>query len=361
MVWRRREDLEDDELHALHRLAAKSRDSGGRRLPEREDPLRTAFQRDRDRVIHSAAFRRLQHKTQVVAAYEGDHYRTRMTHTLEVAQMARSAAGALRLNPDLCEAIALAHDLGHPPFGHAGEEALDELMQGHGGFRHNAQGVRIVDLLEDRYGHGHGLNLTATTRRGLCKGRVPAGFPMSSDLLDKPEPALEAQVVDLCDKVAYLCHDLDDGLRAGAFRREETAGLRLWQMANERVAPHSVHRVLSEMIALLIHDLVETTASSLDRAPPAAPVRVRHSSAMTVVAHEVLLFLRERFYRSDRVLAVMQDGRRRIASAFARLLAHPEELPQHVRARIARDGPQRVVCDYLAGMTDRFLLSLGQP
>src|SRR5882672_9251706 len=160
MVWLRREDLEDRELRSLSPWAAHSRTAGGRRVQEAEDPLRTSFQRDRDRVLHSAAFRRLQHKTQVLAAFEGDHYRSRMTHSLEVQQMARSVTSALLLNSDLAEAIALAHDLGHPPFGHAGEQALDEVMQDHGGFRHNAQGARIVDLLEDRYGHGHGLNLS---------------------------------------------------------------------------------------------------------------------------------------------------------------------------------------------------------
>ncbi|MEZ5965584.1 MAG: dNTP triphosphohydrolase [Planctomycetota bacterium] len=357
MAWRRREDLEDSELHDLHRLAAKSRTSGGRRLPEREDPLRTAFQRDRDRVIHSAAFRRLQHKTQVMASHEGDHFRTRMTHTLEVAQMARSAAGALRLNADLCEAVALAHDLGHPPFGHAGEEALDELMQGHGGFRHNAQGVRIVDLLEDRYGHGYGLNLTASTRRSLLKGTVPASFPLSPDLVPKAPPGLEAHLVDLCDKVAYLCHDLDDGLRAGAFSLDQAAGLRLWQLGAARAQAASKHRVISEMIALLIHDLVETTATTMHGASAEGSARVRHSDTMTVLSQEVLAFLRERFYRSPRVLEAMNDGRRRIAETFAHLLHHPEDLPAHVRARIASDGRERVTCDYVAGMTDRFLLS----
>lgn len=357
MAWRRREDLEDDELHLLSRLAAKSRDSGGRRVPEREDPLRTSFQRDRDRVIHSAAFRRLQHKTQVVAAYEGDHFRTRMTHTLEVAQMARSAAGALRLNPDLCEAIALAHDLGHPPFGHAGEEALHELMHDNGGFRHNAQGVRIVDLLEDRYGHGAGLNLTATTRRSLLKGTVPAGFPLSPDLLPKRAPPLEAHLVDLCDRIAYLCHDLDDGLRAGAFSSEEAAGLRLWQLAAASAAPGSGHRIISEMIALLIHDLVETTDAALERAADAGTARVRQGETMIVLAQELLAFLRDRFYRSARVLEVMAEGRRRIHAIFGRLVRAPGELPAHVAARIPRDGVERVVCDYIAGMTDRFLLS----
>jgi dGTPase len=359
MAWRRREDLEDDELHALHRLAAKSRDSGGRRLPEREDPLRTAFQRDRDRVIHSAAFRRLQHKTQVVAAYEGDHYRTRMTHTLEVAQMARSAAHALRLNADLCEAVALAHDLGHPPFGHAGEEVLDELMQGHGGFRHNAQGVRIVDLLEDRYGHGNGLNLTATTRRSLLKGAVPSGFPLSHDLLPKRPLPLEAQVVDLCDKIAYLCHDLDDGLRAGAFTQDEAGELRLWRAARARTATGGTrHVVISEMIALLMHDLVESTAATLAHAEGAAAARAGHGDDMIVLSQELLAFLRQRFYRSPRVLAAMADGRNQIRTVFARLLRDPAEMPAHVVERIARDGRERVACDYIAGMTDRFLLSL---
>jgi dGTPase len=358
MVWRRREDLEDAELHELSRFAAKSRAAEPRRQPEAEDPLRTAFQRDRDRVIHAAAFRRLQHKTQVVAAYAGDHYRTRMTHTLEVAQMARSAARALNLNTDLCEAVALAHDLGHPPFGHVGEEALHELMQAHGGFRHNAQGVRTVDLLEDRYGTGFGLNLTRTTRRCLLKGQVPAGFPLSQDLLPKQPPALEAHVVDLCDKIAYVCHDLDDGLRAGAFRPEEAAELRLWQRAAERTEPGRRYRIISEIVALLVHDLVENTAAALDQTDADHPPRARHGDEMTVLSQELLAFLRDRFYRAPQVLAVMHDGGRRIGQAFTRLTQNPGELPEHVRGRIAHDGLPRVVCDYIAGMTDRFLVTL---
>lgn len=358
MVWRRREDLEDQELHDLSHLAAKSRTAGGRRSPEVEDPLRTAFQRDRDRIIHSAAFRRLQHKTQVVAAFEGDHYRTRMAHTLEVAQMSRSVAGALLINADLCEAIALAHDLGHPPFGHVGEDALDELMQGHGGFRHNAQGARIVDVLEDRYGTGFGLNLTLATRTSLLKGKIPEGFPLSTDLLPKRPPPFEAHVVDLCDKIAYLCHDLDDGVRAGAFPVEAAAELRLWQLAASRARPGSRHRVVSEMVHLLIHDVVETTAAVMERARPGEAVRPAHSDAMTVMAQELLAFLRERFYRSPAVLAVMHDGGRRIRAAFAQLRAHQGELPPGALERLPRDGTERTVCDHIAGMTDRFLLRL---
>src|SRR5690606_31984823 len=192
-----------------------------------DDAMRTAFQRDRDRIIHSSAPRRLQHKTQVFAAHEGDHYRSRMTHSLEVSQMARSAALALRLNPDLAEAVALAHDLGHPPFGHVGEEILDELMAGEGGFRHNAQVTRIVDQLEDRYGDGHGLNLTFAMRRSLLKGRVPAGFPLTPDLLPRTPPPLEASLVDRCDRIAYLSHDLDDALRAGLVSTDDTGELAL--------------------------------------------------------------------------------------------------------------------------------------
>ncbi|MBK8100392.1 MAG: dNTP triphosphohydrolase [Planctomycetes bacterium] len=353
----RREDLEDRELHELSPWATPSRAAGGRRLPEAEDPLRTTFQRDRDRVIHSTAFRRLQHKTQVLAAFEGDHFRSRMTHSLEVSQMARSVTAALRLNHDLAEAIALAHDLGHPPFGHVGEEALHEVMQAHGGFRHNAQGARIVDYLEDRYGHGHGLNLTLATRRSLLKGRVPDGFPLPADLLPKRPPPLEAHVVDLCDKIAYLTHDLDDGLRAGLFTNEQAHDLRLWQLATDAAASPLRQRVISEMVALLVHDLVDTTDASLTaRRPGEEPPRIAHSATMAVMAQELLEFLRQSFYRSPRVLTVMEDGAQRIRRLFERLLQNPHELPAAATERLARDGLHRVACDHIAGMTDRYLL-----
>ena len=258
MVWLRREDHEDRELHWLCPWALSSRNAGGRRLPEPDDPLRTDFQRDRDRILHAAAFRRMQHKTQVMAAFEGDHFRSRMTHSLEVAQMSRCVARALRCNDDLAEAIALAHDLGHPPFGHVGEEALDEEMRDHGGFRHNAQGARIVDYLEDRYGHGHGLNLTLALRKSLLKGRIPDGFPLSPDLVPRGTVPFEAHIVDLCDKIAYLSHDLDDGLRAGLFTEAGAGELRLWQQARQSAGTTNRQRVVSDVTALLIHDLVES-------------------------------------------------------------------------------------------------------
>lgn len=358
MTWIRRQDLEDRELHQLSPWAAQSRRSGGRRLPEAEDPLRTAFQRDRDRIIHSSAFRRLQHKTQVFAAHEGDHYRSRMTHSLEVSQMARGGALALSLNPDLAEAVALAHDLGHPPFGHVGEDCLDQLMRGKGGFRHNAQGVRIVDVLEDRggdgYGYGYGLNLTLLVRRSLLKGTIPAGFPVSEDLLPKEEPPLEAHLVDKCDKIAYLCHDLDDALRAGLVQEQEAAELRLWQVAAGRCGGGGRLRIVSEMVAALFQDLVSASHAELSGGRP----QIRHGDEMQVLGDELLRFLRERFYHSERILAEMERGRERLTRLFQQFLETPDEIPAKVASRAKRDGLKRVVCDYMAGMTDRFLLRL---
>jgi dGTPase len=325
-------------------------------LQEPEDPLRTAFQRDRDRVIHSAAFRRMQHKTQVLAAFQGDHFRSRLTHSLEVSQMSRSVCSALRLNADLAEAVALCHDVGHPPFGHVGEQALDELMQGHGGFRHNAQGARTVDYLEDRHDQGFGLNLTLLTRRSLLKGRVPDGFPLAPDLLPKQPPPIEAHVVDLCDRIAYLSHDLDDGLRAGLLAQGEVAALRLWQLAKAG-AQQERPRVISELVSLMVHDLVEHSEGPLaSHAPGSPPPRIAHGERMTVMTQEVLEFLRLRFYRSQEVLSVMNDGAARIRRLHAELLGHPDRLPEAQQVRVLRDGLPRAVCDYIAGMTDRFLL-----
>lgn len=342
-------------MRTLSRWAARSIDSGGRRIEEPPDPMRTDFQRDRDRVIHSAAFRRLQHKTQVLAAFEGDHYRSRMTHSLEVSQMARSAAIALRLNHDLAEAVALTHDLGHPPFGHAGEEALHELMAEHGGFRHNAQGVRIVDCLEDRHGDGHGLNLVLVLRRALLKSKPPPGFPLSPDLAGNAPLPLEASLVDQCDQIAYLCHDLDDGLRARAFPREAAQQLGLWQHAAAASRSSLPAAIISQMIALMMRSLVRTCADGLAQATDAPP-RMRQSDAMLERTRELKEFLQTRFYRSRFVLDRMEHGRAKIAEVFARLVARPDLLPDPVRARIERDGLHRTVGDYVAGMTDRFLL-----
>ena len=354
MSWLQRQDLEALERDQLAPGAAFSAESGGRRVVEPEDPLRTAFQRDRDRIIHSTAFRRLQHKTQVFSSDEGDHYRSRMTHSLEVSQMARSVAHALRLNSDLAEAVALAHDLGHPPFGHVGEDALHELMKEHGGFRHNAQGARIVDLLEDRRGDGQGLNLTWATRLSLVKGKVPDGFPLSEDLRTDDQPPLEAVVVDRCDKIAYLCHDLDDAMRAGIVTRDQASELGLWMLAREQVQDESDARIQSEMVSIQVRDLVEASVAEIATAMPRPAIR--HSALVTVQSQELLAFLRENFYRSDRVLQAMEVGSKKIESCFEQLLKDPDALPPNLRSRVDEIGAERVVCDYIAGMTDRYLM-----
>lgn len=362
MVWLRREDHEDRELHWLSPWATASRNAGPRRLAETEDSLRTPFQRDRDRILHASAFRRMQHKTQVMAAFEGDHFRSRMTHSLEVAQMSRCVARGLRCNDDLAEAIALAHDLGHPPFGHVGEEALHEAMRDHGGFRHNAQGARTVDYLEDRYGHGLGLNLTLAVRKSLLKGRIPDGFPIAADLakqgpINKDNVPIEAHLVDQCDKIAYLSHDLDDGLRAGMFAESEAAELGLWRDAQESCNSNNRQRIVSEVTSLLIHDLLATADQALANSPAggSAP-RIRHSDSVLVQTQEVLAFLRERFYRAPSVLTVMQDGANRIRKLFDSMRTDPAQLPESARCRMKVDGLERTICDYIAGMTDRFLM-----
>jgi len=359
MTWLRRNDLEQLELQHLAPSAALSSRHGGRRIEEDDDPLRTAFQRDRDRIIHCTAFRRLQHKTQVFAAHTGDHFRSRMTHSLEVAQMARNAAIALRLNPDLSEAIALAHDLGHPPFGHVGEEILNELLADEGGFRHNAQGSRIVDVLEDRHGEGGGLNLTLALRRSLLKGVIPEGFPLSPDLLPRVAPPTEAALVDLCDKIAYLCHDLDDGIRAELLPMDEVRELSLWREAEDRVGSSQTSRIHSEMVAIMVRDLITSSVvpQETDADSQARP-RIQHSDSVTVQSQEMLAFLRLRFYLSRRILDEMEKGRDQIRRQFERLIAQPDDIPVTMQKRRHGSSTPRLVCDYLAGMTDRFLLSL---
>ncbi len=358
MAWLRREDLEDREARTLSPGASHSRKLGSRRGAEKEDTLRTAFQRDRDRIIHCSAFRRLQHKTQVLAAYEGDHYRSRMIHSLELSQIARGVADCLSLNRDLAEAVALAHDLGHPPYGHSGEEALNELMAGHGGFRHNAQGSRIVDLLEDRHGLGLGLNLCLATRRSLLKGKIPPDFPLSPDLRAGTRLPIEAQVVDRCDKIAYLSHDLDDALRAGVISEGELRELSLLRKARQRLGEVPSSKLLSQITSLMVHDLVQATDRTWAGQAQQDELSMHHSDKMRVAIDELLRFLRERFYKSELVLGVMRQGGDRIRKAFTLLSSSPEQMPVTVRSRIDAEGLERTVCDYIAGMTDRFLVKL---
>jgi dGTPase len=383
---RNREELEAREAQILDRRAVFAARSLGRRLPETEDALRTCFQRDRDRILHSAAFRRLQQKTQVLPATTGDHYRTRLTHSLEVSQLARSASLTLGLNPDLAETVALAHDLGHPPFGHVGEKALDRLLDEHGGYRHNAQVLRILDDLEDRYPHGYGLNLSWETRLCLIKHRVPDGFPMSSDLPRKETPYLEGQIVDLCDRAAYVAHDMDDALRGGHVRWEEFAELSLPREADERAMdkldklrfeaglseePNEkqlIRRRVSTMVSILVQDLVRATGSSLQAArliqdcdqAREEPYLVCHTTKRKGEIQELLKFLNEKFYRHPEVFEAVQQAAKRMTQVYGRILAEPSLLPQRFRVRIDAEGLERTVGDYVGGMTDRYVERLSQ-
>lgn len=357
-----RADLEAREDQFLAPYATRS--AQARRIYlEREAPTRTAFQKDRDRVLHTTAFRRLEAKTQVFLNPQGDHYRTRLTHTLEVQQVARSVALTLGLNETLAETIALAHDLGHPPFGHAGERLLNALMAGEGGFNHNRQSRRIVTQLEDRYPNFPGLNLTLDTLDGLNKhNRAGLG-----------QPGLEAQVVDAADALAYTAHDLDDGLRSGLITAEQLQGLPLWTELRARTGISSItltsleRRTLHrELLGWLITDLTETTAHNIETQGIQSPEAVRqhpqklvtYSPAMRVLLTETGHFLRENLYRHWQVEMQVEQANRVLETLFATFTRRPALLPPRPQARIDVDGLPRAVCDHIAGMTDRYALDI---
>ncbi len=368
-----REDLEAREERWLAPYAMKSRRTKGRQHPEPEDPYRTAYRRDRDRIIHTTAFRRLEYKTQVFVNHEGDHYRTRLTHTLEVAQIGVSVARTLRLNEDLVEAICLAHDIGHPPFGHAGEDALRELLEGHGGFDHNIQGLRIVDLLEARYADFPGLNLTWEVRESINKHRTPYDHPDMQVALDPAHsPLLESQIADIADEIAYDNHDLDDGLASGILKEEELLDLELWRQASEAVRSAGTtdpdirrYQTIRSLINRQISDLVEATIERLNRHRISSVEEVRacperligFSEGMGRLRVPLKKLLWEQFYHHYRVVRMADKAKRFLTELFHLYLKKPEQLPNTTRSRITRgEDPYRVICDYIAGMTDRYCL-----
>ena len=376
-------------LASLAPYACDPDSSRGRLHPEPEHPERSCFQRDRDRIIHSAAFRRLKHKTQVFVYHEGDHYRTRLTHSLEVAQIARSISRALGLNEDLAEALALAHDFGHTCFGHAGEEALDEAMQPYGGFDHNVQTLRVLTELEHRYADFDGLNLTWETLEGTVKHNGPVTGPLATrkaqpgilnfsakfDLELDSFAALEAQVASLSDDIAYQNHDLDDGLRAGLFDIADIIdmplvgpilqGLRKSHPDLDR--SRLIHELVRRVINAMVTDLLTETRTRLARQQPKSAQHIRETGAPTaafseqMMAHHKVLraFLFERMYRHYLVNRMTSKARRIVHNLFDLLFREPQCLPSEWR--VQTDAPQtprtaRVVADYIAGMTDRFAL-----
>jgi dGTPase len=380
----RRLGFEGPARRALAAYACDPERSRGRRYPEPESSLRSAFQRDRDRIVHSTAFRRLEYKTQVFVNYEGDHFRTRLTHTLEVAQIARTAARALALDEDLAEAVALAHDLGHSPFGHAGEEALAAALAPYGGFDHNAQTLRVITSLERRYAGFDGLNLTWATLEGVVKHNGPvttrapayvAAYAAEHDLKLASHPSAEAQVAALADDIAYTNHDLDDGLRAELFTLADLEALPLVGPIVEAVAarypgldaPRLIHESLRRLIDAMVIDLVEETARRLHGLQPADVDAIR-AQAQPVVGfspkvdkplQELRGFLQTRMYSHYKVRRMARKARRVVRELFDGLHDQPDCLPPDWQVRAGAGDDARcaeAIADYIAGMTDRFAL-----
>jgi dGTPase len=349
--------------------------SRGRRFSESDAPTRNAFQRDRDRIVHSTAFRRLVYKTQVFLNHEGDLFRTRLTHSLEVAQLARSMARTLGLHEDLVEAIALAHDLGHTPFGHAGQDALNECMAPYGGFEHNLQSLRVVDSLEERYAQFDGLNLCFETREGILKhcslrnaqmleAQEPGG--VASRFLTKSQPSLEAQLCNIADEMAYNAHDIDDGVRSGLINMAQLKEVALFddyrrQVENEfadlsgrRLLYEAIRRMLSDQV----YDVLNATQNALAQYTPdsvaavrASPALVQFSAPMQQRSTQLKSFLLHHLYRHPQVMQTTDWARQVVGELFAAYLAKPDEMPQ---GHAKRDNLPRAVADYIAGMTDRF-------
>jgi dGTPase len=363
--------------------AAHDTESRGRAYTEAPPGFRGEFQRDRDRIIHSTAFRRLVYKTQVFVNHEGDLYRTRLTHTIEVAQIARTVARALRLNEPLTEAICLAHDLGHTPFGHAGQDALNECMRDYGGFEHNMQSLRVVDELEERYADFPGLNLTFETREGILKhcsviNARHLGL-LGERFIKRQQPSLEAQISNLADEIAYNNHDVDDGLRAGLISVEELRSVALFRREHDEVLKaypdltgrRQIHEIVRRMINHVVADLIRTSAVSVRAVAPANIDAVRQESNMLIGLSDTVMeehlelkrYLREAVYKHYRVLRMTTKARRVVQSLFNAFFAAPELMPvEHQRIALTKrsksDAPglARAVADYIAGMTDRYAI-----
>ncbi|MBN3038830.1 MAG: deoxyguanosinetriphosphate triphosphohydrolase [Candidatus Omnitrophica bacterium] len=366
-----RQEIEKFEKKFLSSYAMKSKDSRGRKHHESEHPYRTAFQRDRDRIIHCTAFRRLEYKTQVFVNYEGDYYRTRLTHTLEVAQIAKTIARTLRLNEDLVEAISLAHDLGHTPFGHAGEETLRQLMQGHGGFEHNRQGLRVVDYLEERYPDFKGLNLSWEVREGILKHVTAYDHPEESNEFKQHRfPTLEAQVVDLADEIAYDNHDLDDGITSRFIDVRPLSNIELWRQAEEKISKKysrlkdeiKKYQIIKFLINLQVQDVIKHTDQklkkadihSLDDAKNYKERLVGFSPEIAKKCAQLREFLNQNLYQHYKVVRMSNKARRFIQELFQCYISNPKQLPPTSLARVKKENVHRVVCDYIAGMTDRY-------
>ncbi|MBI5265908.1 MAG: deoxyguanosinetriphosphate triphosphohydrolase [candidate division Zixibacteria bacterium] len=367
-----RADSEQFEREHLAPYAAKAADSRGRAYPAPEHPLRTAFQRDRDRVIHSAAFRRMEYKTQVFIPHEGDHFRTRLTHTLEVSQISRTMTRALGLNEDLSEAIALVHDLGHTPFGHAGEDVLNVLLASAGGFNHNRQSLRVVDLIEQRYPEHPGLNLSFEVREGIAKHETKGaivGEEFSPHLL----PTLEASLVDMADEIAYNAHDIDDGIRAGLITLDSLRPLSIWNESDaELFTAHGVlgnlaedqkrHLLVRRLVDRVVTDVVAFSEANLRRWDISCLDDVRktkericaYSPSMTPKITELKGFLRQNMYRHPQLTALTERAKLIITGLYNRIGANHELLPPRYREMLLTERPEIVVADYIAGMTDRY-------
>jgi len=355
----------------LASYAARSSLTKGRDHAEDSHAYRTEYQRDRERIIHSRAFRRLEYKTQVFINHEGDHYRTRLTHTIEVAQIARAVSRALRLNEDLAESIALAHDLGHTPFGHVGEKELDRLLKDHGGFEHNRQSLRVVEVLEKRYSSFDGLNLTWETREGIIKHSSPYDRPEASDFLPAEKPSLEAQIIDLADEIAYNNHDLDDGISSGLLDYEGVIKLGIWDLAKEsynRPLPDSnksaAREIIRTIINLLVTDLLNSTIKNINDNNinsyddvKKSPIKLAcFSDDIRKANNELKNFLRKNMYQHYRVTRMSLKSQKVINELFHIYTEHPDTLPERYKEEIEQHGILRTVTDFIAGMTDRFAL-----
>ncbi len=371
MSWKTREQMEADEQRVLAPFAQKSGDSRGRKYPQLPHAYRTEFQRDRARLIHARAFRRLEYKTQVFLNGTGDHLRTRLTHTIEVASISRTIARALSLNEDLAEAIALAHDLGHPPFGHSGEEILAECMQGHGGFEHNQQSLRVVDLLEEVYPGFPGLNLTFEVRGGIQKHQA---------FYDPPEPgaakygcpSLEAQIANLADEITYYSHDLDDAVDFEILSSDQLEEVSVWRSNHAAVSARypdarepELHKlIIRDIIDVQVRDVITSSAESIDRAGVQTADEVRRQERPLICYSEHLLranrelrrFLYKNVYFHPRVSEVNRRACGMLRAVFDAYVLSPDLLGEAAARRIEAEGLHRTVCDYIAGMTDRYLM-----